>query len=139
MPTVARWFIKTGLICLILALLIGILMTAGTSASFFPAVGRLFPIYLHLLVMGWITQLIFGVVYWMFPKYSKEKPRGSPTLGWITYAALNIGLLLRAVAEPMIATPPAWLWGWLLVLSALLQWIAGMAFVVNTWGRVKEK
>jgi len=26
-----------------------------------------------------------------------------------------------------------------LVLSAVLQWLAGMFFVLNTWGRVKEK
>jgi hypothetical protein len=29
--------------------------------------------------------------------------------------------------------------GILLAASALLQWLGGLAFVANTWGRVKEK
>ena len=24
--------------------------------------------YLHLLVVGWITQIIFGVAFWLFPR-----------------------------------------------------------------------
>jgi hypothetical protein len=28
---------------------------------------------------------------------------------------------------------------WLVALSAVLQWLAGMVFVVNTWARVKER
>jgi hypothetical protein len=27
----------------------------------------------------------------------------------------------------------------MLTLAALLQWLAGLAFVVNTWPRIKEK
>jgi hypothetical protein len=34
---------------------------------------------------------------------------------------------------------PAALWIWLLAASALLQWLAGVGFVANTWGRVKER
>ncbi|MEW6085726.1 MAG: hypothetical protein AB1607_14130 [Chloroflexota bacterium] len=44
----------------------------------------LFPKYIHLPVFAWLTQQIFGVVFWLFPKYSVEKPRGSETLGWWT-------------------------------------------------------
>ena len=40
------------------------------------------PVYLHFLFIGWVSQLIMGVGYWMFPKYSKDKPRGSEKLGW---------------------------------------------------------
>jgi len=29
--------------------------------------------------------------------------------------------------------------GLLLVLSAILQWLSGLTFVVNTWARVREK
>ena len=74
----------------------------------------------------------------MFPKYSTEKPRGSEALGWWTYALLNIGLLLRAVAEPIQSTQANSTSGWMLVLSAVLQFLSGTLFVVNSWGRVKE-
>lgn len=132
MPLITRIFIKTGMVCLALALALGIALAFGVTNG-------LFPVYIHLLVFGWLTQLIFGVVFWMFPKYSTEKPRGSETLGWWTYALLNSGLLLRVIAEPMQATQPGTISGWLLVLSAIIQFLAGLAFVINTWGRVKEK
>ncbi len=132
MPLLTRTFIKTAMIHFALALVIGIMLALDVPNS-------LFPVYIHLLVFGWLTQLIFGVVFWMFPKYSTEKPRGSETLGWWTYALLNIGLLLRAIGEPIQSTQPSPLSGWTLVLSAILQFLAGLMFVVNSWGRVKEK
>lgn len=132
MPLLTRTFIKTALICFALALTLGIALAAGVTNG-------LFPIYIHLLVFGWLTQLIFGVVFWMFPIQSKAKPRGSETLGWWTYALLNVGLLLRAIAEPIQAAQSNLFSGWTLVLSAVLQFTAGLLFVINTWARVKEK
>jgi hypothetical protein len=115
-----------------IALLLGILMAVRASTG-------MFPVYVHFLVFGWLTQLIFGVIYWMFPKYSKQTPRGHESLGWITYGALNLGLVLRAIAEPIHAVQATQLSGLLLVLSAILQWLSGLTFVVNTWARVREK
>ncbi|MCC6298733.1 MAG: hypothetical protein IT314_05515 [Anaerolineales bacterium] len=132
MPLLTRTFIKTGMLCLALALALGIALATGITNG-------LFPVYIHLLVFGWLTQLIFGVVFWMFPKYSVAKPRGSEALGWWTYALLNSGLLMRAIAEPIQSTQPNSLGGWVLVISALFQFSAGALFVVNSWGRVKEK
>ena len=132
MPLLTRTFIKTAMVCFTLALALGILLALGVTNG-------LFPIYIHLLVFGWLTQLIFGVVFWMFPKYSADKPRGSETFGWWTYVLLNIGLLMRAIAEPIQSTQPNPFSGWMLVLSAVLQFLAGLFFVVNTWERVKEK
>lgn len=132
MPLLTRTFIKTALVYFMLALLLDILLALYGSNS-------LFPVYIHLLVFGWLTQLIYGVVYWMFPKYSKQLPRGRETLSWITYGTLNIGLILRAIAEPFQASQASNLFGVLLVLSAILQWLSGVAFVANTWQRVKEK
>lgn len=132
MPLLTRIFIKTAMIDFALALALGILLALGISNG-------LFPVYIHLLVFGWLTQLIFGVVFWMFPKYSVEKPRGNEALGWWTYVLLNTGLLLRAVAEPIQSTQANPISGWMLVLSAVLQFLSGVLFVVNSWGRVKEK
>lgn len=132
MPLLTRTFIKTAMLCLALALVLGIALALGVTNG-------LFPVYIHLLVFGWLTQLIFGVVFWMFPKFSAEKPRGSETLGWWTYVLLNLGLLLRAITEPIHANQPNVLSGWMLVLSAVLQFQAGLLFVVNSWGRVRER
>lgn len=138
MPPITRWLVKTSFLYLAVALILGLLLALQPilNLSF---VGSLFPIYIHLLVFGWLSQLIFGVVFWMFPIYSKEKPRRSEVLGWWTYILINVGLILRAVAEPINSIQPNPVSGWTLVLSSIIQFFAGLVFVVNTWGRVKEK
>jgi cbb3-type cytochrome oxidase subunit 1 len=137
MPPLTRWFIKSSLVYLIAALITGVTLAMQAPLHLPPAIRSLMPVYLHLFMVGWVAQFIFGVVYWMFPKYSKEKPRGSQELAWATYGLLNVGLILRAVGEPLQALRPEAGFGWLLALSAVLQWLGGMAFVINSWARVK--
>jgi hypothetical protein len=139
MPPLTRWFIRTALAYLVAALLVGLGLALGAVVTLPPVFGTLQPVYFHLLMVGWVTQLIFGVVVWMFPKYSSEQPRGNERLGWATYVLLNAGLLLRAVGEPLSAAQLAGGAGWLLAASAVLQLLAGWAFVANTWARVKER
>jgi hypothetical protein len=137
MPALTRWFIKSSFVYLIAALIVGVGLAMQAPLHLPSALSSLMPVYLHLFMVGWVAQLIFGVIYWMFPKYSKEKPRGSEGLGWATLGLLNIGLILRAVGEPLQALQPEAGLGWLLAVSAVIQWLAGLAFVVNTWKRVK--
>ena len=141
MPTLTRWYIKTALVYFVLALIAGLLLEAQKVWDFSLPYSGLFPVYIHLLVVGWLTLLILGVAYWMFPKYSRDLPRGSEALGWASYILLNAGLVLRVVSEPLnaLAEAPGSFWGISLAVAALLQWLGGMAFVLNTWGRVKEK
>lgn len=139
MPRLTRYFIKAALIYFVLGLLIGVLLVAGSVIRVPPQVAALFPVYLHVLVVGWITQLIAGVAYWMFPKYSKESPRGNERLSWGVFILINVGLVLRIIAEPLVSTQPGSSIGWLLVVSALCQLLAGWGFVFNIWTRVKER
>jgi hypothetical protein len=139
MPTLTRWFIKTALIYFVAALLVGIVVMTRLVIDLPPLAGALGPAYFHLLMVGWVLQLIIGVAYWMFPKFSTELPRGYEWLGWTTYALLNAGLILRVISEPLMSVQPNPVLGWALAVSAVLQWLAGMAFVANTWTRVKEK
>src|SRR5687768_4376491 len=100
MPRLTRWHLRTALLWFVVALLIGVLLAVGPRLALPPGVSSLGPAYFHLLMVGWVTQLIFGVGFWMFPKYSAERPRGSERLGWACYGLLNTGLLLRVAAEP---------------------------------------
>ncbi len=138
MPPLTRWFVKTSFVYLALALVAGLLLQLQPVLQL-AVLGLLFPVYIHLFVLGWLTQLVFGVVFWMFPKQSVEKPRGNEVLGWWTYALLNLGLLLRVFAEPANSLHPSSFSGWSLVISAIIQFLAGLLFVTNSWDRVKEK
>jgi len=146
MPLLTRWFIKLSLAYLVAALLMGVALGGRAVLDLPAALSALSPVYFHLFMVGWVTQLIFGMVYWMFPKHSREKPHGSEGLAWTVFGLLNAGLILRAVTEPLHALEPGIAWGWLLggpqrllALSAVFQWLAGLGFVLNTWARVKER
>lgn len=133
MPLIVRTYIKTALVYLVVSLLVAMIM------GFVPQLAPLRPVYIHLLIVGWITQLIMGVALWMFPKYSREQPRGSETLAWETYALLNMGLVLRAIGEPLLLVQPGYVASGMLALSSVLQLLAGWSFVYNTWDRVKGR
>ncbi|MFW5940707.1 MAG: hypothetical protein ACOC9V_03795 [Chloroflexota bacterium] len=137
MPKLSRWFIKAGLIYFVLALLVGVLLAGAPFIQLPPLVNGLTSVYFHLFMVGWITQLIFGVANWMFPILNREDPRGNETMGWVTFSLLNAGLILRGISEPMLMTNNITLWGAIMTLSALLLGAAGVLFVANTWGRVR--
>ena len=139
MPILTRVYIKTSLLYLVAALLVGGVLALAQVVDLPAALRSLSPIYFHLLMVGWITQLIVGMLYWMLPKYSKEKPRGHDPLWWATYILLNIGLLLRVAAEPANALTSGAAWQWGLALSALLQWLAGLTLSAAAWPRVKGR
>jgi hypothetical protein len=132
MPPLARWYIKLAMLYFIAALIVGV----AQAVLDLPYLG---PAYVHMLVVGWITQMIFGVAYWMFPKYSPETPRGDDAVAIATLCLLNAGLLLRVVVEPLRAWHPNAAPGWLLVVSGVLQALAAIGFTLNTWPRVKVR
>lgn len=135
MPKISRVFVKLSLVWLFAALAVGAFMTFGDRAML-PA---LLPTHLHMFVVGWVTHMIVGVALWLFPKASKERPRGSDALSWAALGGLSLGLLLRAIAEPARLFWPGEAWNAALVISAFLQWLGGIAFVINIWPRVKGK
>jgi hypothetical protein len=125
MPPLTRWYIKLALCYFIVALAGGVWQAAGGPLW-------LMPVTIHLLVVGWLTGTIFGVAYWMFPKYSKASPRGPDAVAVTTFVLLQMGMVLRVIAEP--ATIRA-----LLLASALSQWLAAVGFAASIWPRVKAR
>ena len=131
MSRLSRWFIRTALVYLLLALVAGVWQAAPARLA-----GISWPSYVHLLTLGWLTQLIFGVAHWMFPRPPTASRRGE-VLGWTTYWLLNVGLVLRVAGEsfPALGHTRAPL----LAVSAALQLATGLLFVVNTWPRVRGR
>lgn len=140
MPTISRTFIKAGLLYFVMAAAVGLLMAINPYVNLISSAAALRPVFYHLLMVGWVTQLIIGVAVWMFPKFSKESPRGSDKLSWAVFYTLNLGLILRLIFEPLAALNPQM--GDMalpLTLSAALQLASGWMFVLNVWPRVKER
>ncbi|HYW35954.1 MAG TPA: hypothetical protein VE868_11140 [Balneolaceae bacterium] len=41
------------------------------------------PLFWHLLMLGWISQIIFGVSMWMFPGRTREEGFVAQKWAWI--------------------------------------------------------
>jgi len=139
MPILSRWFIKAGMLYFVFAMLLAVAANARGVWCFWHVLDFVQPVFYHALMVGWITQIIFGVSIWMFPRHTREQPRGSQRLGWATFYLLNIGLLMRIIAEPASVAAPSAIWNIALIFSAVLQWLAAIFYVFNIWKRVKGK
>jgi hypothetical protein len=129
MPLLSRWALRAGLLWFALALAAGVALAwPGVPA---PA----YPTYLHLLTVGWLTNLITGVAHWMFPRASAERPRGTTGVGWAGLALLNAGLVARGVGESVpVGGRAAWL-----AVAAALQLAGGWCWVAHLWPRIKGR
>jgi len=138
MPRLARWYIRTAFLYFAFGFTLGGAMLVDKWLGPHVIFVALRQVHVHFLLVGWMVQFIIGVAYWMFPRFTRERPRGSEPLAWTTYAMLNAGLLLRGVAEPLLTLGRGGWPGPALGFSALLQVIAGFLFVANTWSRVRS-
>ncbi len=136
MPTLSRLYIRSALIWLALGTTLGgIILWNKTSPI--PGAWQLLTAHITLVTWGWILQFSFGVAYWMFPHMGKEAPRGDERVLWAAFWCLNVGLLLRAVGEPLGALRPGLVPPIVLQASAVLQVAAAWLFAAETWPRVK--
>jgi hypothetical protein len=149
MPKTTRLYVKMSIVYLCLGAVIGALLLINRWTPLGPAVAALKGSHVALLVVGWLTQLIFGVAWWLFPALKirlhpaglhphrrGQTQRGSETLFWFTFACLNAGVVLHAVLSPLRVVFQT---GPLEVLADLLLVAAAITFVGNgMWVRVRE-
>jgi len=140
MPPIAQTFVRAAFVYFLVAFLLGALMMLDRWLVFSRWLRVVYMSQLHLLMVGWITQLAIGVAYWIFPRFLKEqdpRPRGSDTLTWFVLISLNAGLLLRFLIEPfyLMGAKP-WLAA-LMTLSGVLQALAAVGFGWIIWGRIR--
>ena len=137
MPILSRLHVKAAFLYFIAGIIIGGLMMTSKWLTVPNWVWLLRQTHVHLLTFGWITQLIFGIAYWMLPRLSKFEPRGNELVNWLVFITFNAGLLMRVAFEPLHLSKPTPTLGLLLAISGWLQAIAGVFFVVNAWRRVR--
>ncbi len=138
MPQLSRLFIKTGMIFFVFSLLLLLWMALADLFPQFSQGGHWMPVFWHMLMVGWITQIIMGVSYWMFPKKSRENPYGPVWIGWLCYGLLNVGLILRVVSEPWVGSSGT-AQSAAMAGSALMQWVAGLLYISLIWTRIRGR
>lgn len=139
MPLLTRLYVKTAFIYLAASLLVAIMAAFSRLAGDVTLGASLWPSYVHLLVVGWLTQLIFGVAFWLFPRFSRDRPYGATWPFSTAYALLNGGLIIRLLAEPGLLPFGGSAASWIMASSAVMQWVAVVMLSAYTWRRVKKK
>lgn len=140
MPPIARTYVKTAFLYFLGAFALGMLILLDRWLGFSRWLKVVYVSQLHLLMVGWLTQLALGVAYWILPRFLKEdnpQPRGADGLAWFVWSTLNAGLLLRFLVEPFyLLGPKPWLAA-TLAFSGILQMIAAFGFGWLVWGRIR--
>ncbi|HEU5434203.1 MAG TPA: hypothetical protein VFU81_21205, partial [Thermomicrobiales bacterium] len=100
------------------------------------------PAHMHMLLVGWFLQFALAIAFWLLPRRrTPARPLGyDERAALAAAAALNVGLALRIVAEPLeragrasAGTTAA------LAISALLQIAAVLTFVIQLWPRLAPR
>jgi formate-dependent nitrite reductase membrane component NrfD len=136
MPPVTRWFIKTGIIWFAL----GVTLALVAELPNVQGSALLLPVYWHMLVIGWITQVIMGVSIWMFPRKKRNRKKESSSLATGAYFLLNGGLIIRFLSEPFLPlVTNSDIVPVVVIVSGILQVAAIMLFIAEIWPRVQPK
>ncbi len=150
MPVTSRVFVKASVVYLCLGALLGALMLINRWIPIDSSLFALRDSHVSMLVVGWLTQLILGVAWWLFPPLKiglvsgSSRPvrrgqaqRGSEPLFWVTFACLNAGVLLDSLGEPLAVWTGLQAFRSVAGVSELFLLGAAIAFVVNMWRRVR--
>lgn len=119
-PKPSRALIKTSFIYFLTGGFIGTLILWAKADVRFTWAWKLFPVHLDLMLFGWILQFVFGVAYWILPRFIQKPVRGPEKPVWIGYYLLNLGLALILIAPLFLPRINLLLPGRLLLLSSTL-------------------
>jgi hypothetical protein len=129
MPRLSVWFIRLGLLYLAIGFSIGALMLANKGLAVAPWLWRLRPAHVEFLLIGWIVQLVMGIIFWITPRFHSS--RGNARPAWVALVLINIGVLLISLSAVL------GLDGWHLVAGRLAELCAVVAFARHAWPRIK--
>lgn len=94
MPVQSVWMIRLSLSYLLIAILTGAVLLIHKAIPIHDAIWGFLPVHYEMAIWGWLVQFVMGTAYWMFPRYLKDKGRGSTGLAWSVVAVINLGLWL---------------------------------------------
>lgn len=135
MPTPSRWMVRAALLWLGLGFTVGGLLLFNKGVPVLPWLWAFRLPHVHMLLIGWMVQLAFGVAYWILPRLGGGS-RGREGLAWVAYGALNTGVALAAAHDPLLTLGNPSLAAPLAALAALLYLVALAAYMRLLWPRV---
>src|SRR5262249_25903647 len=136
MTPLVRLYVKTSFVFLLLGLALGAYITLEVNL-----VGRgvpwpLITAHVHLLLVGFMLMLVFGVATWMFPRPARDDARYRPGLAQVVYWLLTASTIVRLLGE-LAAAATGTRGSALAAGGGLRPLAAALVLVVNMWARVR--
>ena len=105
--------------------------TLGGYMALSPSGWSYLRVHFHLNLLGWVTMMIYGVAYHIFPRFS-GRPVRAASLVKTNFIIANAGLLLMAAAMIMAEKMDGGaLPGHIVMVAGVIEGIAGVIFVYN--------
>lgn len=136
MTPLVRLYVKTSFAFLLLGLILGGYITVEVNLRGRAVAWPLITAHVHLLLVGFVLMLVFGVATWMFPRPGRDGGRYRPGLAWLVYWLLTASTLVRVLGE-LAAAAAGTRGSTLAALGGLGQLAAAIVFVANMWTRVR--
>ena len=131
MPRLSVWLVRSALCYLAIGIFAGAVLLMSRGVFLGAWVGRLLPIHIEFLLIGWTLQLALGVAFWILPRFRAGSERGRERLVWVSYVLLNTGVLAVAIGQAF-GLPPV-----IPLLGHTAEALAAAVFALHAWSRVK--
>jgi heme/copper-type cytochrome/quinol oxidase subunit 1 len=132
-----RLYVKTSFAFLLFGLVLGGYVTVVVNLAGRAVPWPLITAHVHLLLVGFLLTLVFGIATWMFPRPARADARYRPRLAWVVYWLLTGSTVVRTLGELGAAAAGSRGGSILAALGGLGQLAASVLFVVNMWTRIR--
>lgn len=117
-------FILMSIVYLAIATVLGIFMLGN------PSLMPLKFVHSHLMLLGWVSMMIYGVGYHILPKFAGRFLK-SPKLGEAQFWLANIGLVGMLAFYTLGTYNPSGLYRGLVIASGLIEALSIFLFFYN--------
>jgi heme/copper-type cytochrome/quinol oxidase subunit 1 len=130
MPKLSVWFVRASLIHMGIGFLLGTMILHHKGIPIYLWTWKLLNPHIEMMIFGWTMQFVMGVAFWILPRFPREPRYGNTRLGWWSFALLNLGVSVTAVAHWYFSGP-------LSLAGRIATLVAVILFAFVMWPRVK--
>lgn len=135
MPRLTVCMVRAALLHLAAGFLVGGFLLWEKGVGGIPWAWRLRALHVHLLTLGWVLQLAWGVAFWMLPRFTTTQDgkmvqrRGRERWAWAAFILINLATMsvVAGIFEGRIAP----------VLAMTLMVVATLCFAIHAFPRIK--
>jgi cbb3-type cytochrome oxidase subunit 1 len=126
MDKYAKAFVKTSLAYLAIGTILGVLVLVFPDYRF-----ALTRVHVHILLLGFMAMMIYGVGYHMLPRFM-GRPVYSAHMGNVQVWLANITLIGLSISWILEASQGG-IWHYLAIIFGIGQAVSIFLFIINLW------